>query len=243
MALSGLINIRLINYLLVFYFSILPAIPQNINSIDLEEIPQRRVRKYIVSREINLMKDFSLIHASWKKDVNESDFNINEKTFFLKNDITKVWDSYSNVHPVETWNRQSIRFGLLISKCSNSVVYTNNYTSPEVDTGQVYFLNLRIIKGLINIPVAFEITNIDPVTQLLEFSYIDNNKSQGKQTIQFFDNGDGRTKIVHRSYFKSSSWVRDDLLYPVFHKKFIKEFHRNMRQLVMNKKQIIAVKD
>jgi len=37
---------------------------------------------------------------------------------------------------------------------------------------------------------------------------------------------------VHRSYFKSGSKLYDALLYPHFHKKFVKEFHRNMGQLV-----------
>jgi hypothetical protein len=90
------------------------------------------------------------------------------------------------------------------------------------------------MKGLINIPVAFEIIDIDRKKQILEFSYIDNNKSLGKQTIQFFDNGDGRTMIVHRSYFRSKSWLRNELLYPGFHKKFIKEFHKNMKHLIIS---------
>jgi hypothetical protein len=88
------------------------------------------------------------------------------------------------------------------------------------------------MKGLFNIPVAFEIITIDQKKQIMEISYIDNNKSLGKQTIQFFDNGDGSTKIVHLSYFKSESAFRDSFLYPHFHNKFIREFHGNMKQLI-----------
>ncbi len=74
------------------------------------------------------------------------------------------------------------------------------------------------MKALFNVPVAFEIINISDNNQLVEISYIDNSKSKGEQTIQFSDNGDGYTRIVHRSYFKSESWLRENLLYPYFHK-------------------------
>jgi hypothetical protein len=180
------------------------------------------------------MKDFSSIHASCKKDINESDFNINEKIFYLKYSLPEVWECYSLGNPLKTWNGPCIGLGLLITKCTKSVKYARSSLFPEIDTGQVYFLNLRLVKGLVNLPVAFEVINIDRIRHLLEISYLDDNISRGKQTIQFFDNGDGRTKIVHRSYFKSESWFRDDMLYPYFHKKFIKEFHRNMRQLIKN---------
>jgi hypothetical protein len=132
------------------------------------------------------------------------------------------------------WNGPSIQLGLMISKYSKSVKYAKNFSIPEIDTGQVYFLNLRLMKGLFNIPVAFEIINIDRIRHILEISYLDNNKSRGKQTIQFFDNGDGRTRIDHRSYFKSGSWFREDILYPYFHKKFIREYHRNMKLFIKN---------
>jgi hypothetical protein len=235
-ALPHTVNVMMISLIIFLGVLSLPGSSQSLKSINLVQIPQRQVRKFIVSREIHLMQNFSSIHASWKKDINESDFKVNEKTFFLNYKLSDVWECYSHANPVEMWNGQSIRLGLLITKCTNSVIYTNSLIFPEVDTGQVYFLNLRLMKGLFNLPVAFEIINIDRNRQIEEISYIDNNKSQGKQTIMFFDNGDGRTRIVHRSYFKSASWLRDDLLYPFFHKKFIKEFHRNMRQLLQNAK-------
>ena len=233
-ALSAISNIKANILFFIFGLSSLSGISQNLKIINLDEIPQRRVRQYIVSRSIDHMQDFSSIHASCKVDINESDYNINEKIFYLKYDFSKVWKTYSLGSPLKMWNGPSIRLGLMISKYSKSVKYARNFSFPEIDTGQVYFLNLRLMKGLFNIPVAFEIINIDRIRHILEISYLDNNKSRGKQTIQFFDNGDGRTRIVHRSYFKSGSWLRDDILYPCFHKKFIKEYHRNMKLFIKN---------
>lgn len=218
--------------------SLQTAVSQSLKRINLNEIPQRKIRNYIASRSIDKMDDFTLIHASWKNEIDETGFNVVEKTFFLKNKLSNVWDFYRHANTFEIWNGKSIRFGLLITKYSKSVVYATNLTCPEVDTGQVYFLNIRLIKGLFNIPVAFEIINIDQLQRIVEFSYIDNNKSQGKQTIQFFDDGNGHTRIVHRSYFKSKSLFRDLWLYPYFHKKFIKEFHKNMNHLINNKKDV-----
>jgi hypothetical protein len=230
----GRLKINLICLMIILGLTSFTGFSQGFQSIHIEEIPQRKVRKYIVSREIDKMHDFSAIHSSWKKEIRESDFNVNEKIFYLSYNLSNVWKCYSHANPVETWNGKSMSLGLLISKESNSAIYTKSSAFPEIDTGQVYFLNLRLIKGLFNVPVAFEIINIDRNHQIEEISYIDNNKSLGKQTIQFFDNGDGRTRIVHRSYFKSESWLRDKLLYPYFHRKFIKEFHGNMRLLIRN---------
>jgi len=230
----GACDVKVIILLFIFGLSPITCVSQNIKTINLGEIPQRRVRHYIQSRSIDKMHDFSSIHASCKKDIVESDYNLNEKIFYLKYSLPKVWASYSEDNPLKTWNGPCIGLGLLISKYSESVIYAKDAIFPEIDTGQVYFLNLRLMKGLINVPVAFEIINIDRIKQILEISYIKNGKSKGKQSIQFFDTGDGRTMIVHRSFFKSKSWLRDDLLYPCFHKKFVKEFHKNMRHLIEN---------
>jgi hypothetical protein len=205
-------------------------IPQTIN---LSEVPQRKVRKYIEAREINHMQDFGLIRASWKKGQDESKFLFHEKTFFLKEKLSHVWDCYRKADPTKSWNGPFVRFGLLISKKSNSAVYSTNSTFPEIDTGQVYFLDLRIMRGIFNLPMAFEIINIDPFERIIEFSYIDGNKSKGKQRIEFSDDPDGRIRITHKSYFRSDSQFRDNMLYPYFHRKFIRQFHRNMKQLVL----------
>jgi hypothetical protein len=224
-----------ISKLLIFMISIVSGgsvnsqIPQTIN---LKEIPQRKVRKYIEARDINYMQDFSVIHASWKKGIDESAFQFHEKTFFLTDKLAHVWDCYKQANPTKSWKGPFVKFGLLISKHSNSVVYSKNLYFPEIDTGQVYFLDLKLMRGLFNLPMAFEIIKLDPLQRIIEFSYIDGNKSAGKQTIQFSDNDDGRIRITHKSYFRSDSRFRDNILYPYFHRKFIKEFHRNMKQMV-----------
>jgi hypothetical protein len=229
---SRRINLNKIWLFIFLAFSSLSAVPQTVRIINLEEISQRKVRKYILERSIDKMSDFSSIHASCKKNIDESAFNVTEKTFYLKYKLPLVWECYSHANPVRIWNGRSVGFGLMISKHLKSATYANNSSFAEIDTGQVFFLNIRFLKGLFNIPVAFEIINIDKKMQIVEFSYIENNKSIGKQIMQFSDDGYGNTRIDHITYFKSSSNIRDGIFYPYFHKKFIREFHGNMRQII-----------
>jgi len=212
--------------------SFLPCFSQETETINLEEVSQRKVRHYIASRSIDKMKDFSLIRPSWTNNNDEKDYTVIERTFYLKYNMQDVWNFYRHINLAKIWNRHSVRLGLMIAKKSNSVIYRDNPAFPEIDTGQIYFFDIRLLKGLFNVPAAFEITDIDPERALVEFSYIDGNKSLGKQTIQFFDNGGSMTRIVHRSYFKSQSMLREDFFYPPLHTKFIKEFHRSIRQLL-----------
>ena len=227
-------KIQLIIILSGFLLSTVTVYGQESKSINLSRISQKKVRQYIKSRSIDMMADFSSIHSSWRNELKESDFHTDQRTFYLNRNLSDVWNSYRHANLIKSLSRHFIRFGLLITKHSNSVVYKNTILYPDIDTGQVYFLNLRILKGIVHVPVAFEIINIDPVAQKMEFSYLDDNKSLGKQTLQFFNNGDGSTKIVHTSLFRSNSRLRDAILYPYFHHKFIKEFHRSMR-LQVNK--------
>jgi hypothetical protein len=233
---SGNFKERGITILLILWLVYLPLFSQSISTINLKNVPQRKVREYIEIRSFDRLNDFSSIHASWKSNIGENDFKAIEETFYLKKELSVVWDCYRHTNPLKMWNGRSFRFGLLICKCSKSVIYAHNSNVPALDTGQVYFINLRLIKGLVNVPVAFEIINIDDEKKIMEFSYIDKNISRGKQILEFYDDGVDRTRIVHRTYFKSESWIRDDLFYPYFHNKFIEEFHRNMRQIIKNEK-------
>jgi hypothetical protein len=217
-------------------FSSQICVSQSITRINLSEIPQRKVRNYIISESIDKMDDYSSIHASWKKNIDKSHFNLIEKSFLLNYDLSDVWDFYRHANILEMWNGKTVRFGVLISKPTNTIINSYNSSFHEIDTGDVYFLNLKLLKGILNVEVAFEIITIDLKQRIMEFSYIDNNKSLGKQTIQFFNNGPGKTKIVHLSYFKSKSSLRDKVFYPYFHKKFIREFHKNMSSLIERKR-------
>jgi hypothetical protein len=198
------------------------------HTIDLNEIPQKKVRKYIHDRDLDKMEDFSGLHASWVKGDDASRFHVMSGVFVIRNSLASVWEHYRNAVMTHVWKGRSAGLGLMISKRSNSVRYADEKDFPSLDTGQVYFVNLRLMQGLVSVPVAFEITTIDPTRKIIEFSYLDDNISRGKQTLIFTDNGDGFTRIVHSSYFRSKSKLRDALIYPFFHRRIVSRFHRNM---------------
>ncbi len=198
-------------------------------SIDLTLIKEKSVKEFIVEQHIDRLDNFFKIKSSWKMNNDVNSYHKHIKTFKVKRSLSDVWECYNKADPVQTWNGRKIDFGLLISKYTDSLLYKSKGSFIELDTGQVYFLNLKLLMGIFNIPVAFEIINIDDENKIIEFSYIDGNISKGKQTLQFIQLEDGTTQIVHRSYFRSDSNLRDSI-YPYYHKKIIKGFHRNMRR-------------
>jgi hypothetical protein len=143
--------------------------------------------------------------------------------------------------PIKVMECRRVSFGVLLQKFPNNIYY-NHDSIDGIETGQVYFLNLKILKGICNIPVAFEIITVDTTEKIIEFSYIEGNKSSGVQQIKFCDFGNDSTQIIHTSYFKSDSDFRDKRLYPFFHKKIVNDFHRNMRKLLQLEKLNIKAK-
>jgi hypothetical protein len=201
-----------------------------LQDIKMEQIRQKKVRKYI--GQIGVEKHlFSEIHPSCFSGQDMSSFSKNEMTFFLDGSLEDIWRGYMSASPSESWNGRKVSFGVLLQKFPNSIFY-NRDPMTGVATGQVYFLNLKVMKGIYNLPVAFEIITVDTTQRLIEFSYIEGNKSSGVQQIQFFDAGQEHTKVMHISYFKSDSDFRDKWIYPPFHKKIVNDFHRNMRKLL-----------
>lgn len=201
-----------------------------LQDIKMEQISQKKVRKYIgqIETEKHL---FSEIHPSCFSGQDMSSFSKNEMTFFLDGKLEDIWKGYLSASPSKSWNGRKVSFGVLLQKFPNNIFY-NQDPMTGVATGQVYFLNLKVMKGIYNLPVAFEIITVDTTQRLIEFSYIEGNKSSGVQQIQFFDAGLEKTKIMHISYFKSDSDFRDKWIYPPFHKKIVNDFHRNMRKLL-----------
>ncbi len=101
-----------------------------------------------------------------------------------------------------------------------------------LETGLIYYLNLKVLMGLYKLPVAFEILKVDEGQKIIEMSYLKGGKAQGKQIIQFIALKNGDTEIVHENYFRSESKFRDKYLYPFFHTRIINKFHHKIRKRI-----------
>lgn len=202
-----------------------------LDNIDLERIQQRSIRKYIEGQIEEGKHQFVDIQPSWNSAIDLSSYRKNEMTFLLKGDFTEIFEGYISADPSKSWNGRKISFGLLLLKFPGMIFYDHDQIKG-IDLGQIYFLNLKLLYGIYGLPVAFEIIKVDEENKIIEFSYLEGNKSVGLQQVKFIDMGDERTEIIHTSYYKSESRFRDKWMYPHFHKIIINDFHRNMRKLL-----------
>ena len=197
--------------------------------LNFEKIPYRKVRNYIHDQVDNQILSIYDLHPTLETKKVPAEYSCQDIRYLIDEDIDVVWEGYIHSSPAKLWDGKRLSFGLLCSKPSEMVVYRGDQ-NVEVDTGQVIYLNLRFLRGVYNLALAFEIIDLDEENRTIEFSYIEGNKSKGKQCLVFKQTPEGKTEIIHSSYFKSDSILRDKLIYPFFHKRATNEFHRNMRR-------------
>lgn len=202
-----------------------------VRKIDMTRIPQQKVRTLIENQSDNQSAlNISDLKSTYQNGQDITQYHIIESYYVVKESADKVWEAYNEASPAESWDGKMVSFGLLVSKNNTSVLYCNDDYFTGIDTGQVFFVNLKIMKGLYNLAVALEIINIDTVNRSITYSYIKGGKSRGEQTIYFMPTKKGYTRILHQTAFKSGRFFRDFYLYPFFHRRAINEFHRNMKK-------------
>ncbi|MFC2137641.1 hypothetical protein ACFLTE_05650 [Bacteroidota bacterium] len=205
------------------------------SNIDLNRISQKKIRKFIISQKDQNITNFSGILSSCNKEKDLSGFFKREFAFIIKEDPDKVWNRYNTISPTESWNGRIISFGLLFSKSTGFIMYNDDDNFSGLDTGQVLYLNLKFLWGIYNLAVGLVIISIDNENKSITFSYLDEGKTEGLQTIHIATTKKGYSKIIYSAFYKSNSAFRDKFLYPYFHHKAIKEFHRNMKSIILLK--------
>jgi|WetSurSiteA1Bulk_404760.scaffolds.fasta_scaffold00052_15 hypothetical protein len=209
--------------------------------IDMERIPQKKIRSLIADQfSSENLHGFNELQATYRKGQKLSGYHILESAYFLKEDPAKVFNTYLITSPAVSWNGSMVSFGVLVSKWENTVIYRNDKDFAGIDTGQVFYVNLKILKGLYNLAVGLEIVNIDTTNKSITFSYLKGGKSRGEQTLYFIPTRRGYTEIIHQTAFKSDSFLRDCYLYPYFHRIAINEFHRNMKRSLQGSGKMLA---
>jgi hypothetical protein len=200
-----------------------------VDDIDFDLIQHQQIKNYINDQKADHVENIRDFTPSCSNLSDFSSYQHQEKDYIIKESLPIVWANYTQTNPAISWDGKLVSFGLLISKQTNNIFYPGDEV-PGIDTGQIIFLNLKLLGGIYHLAMAFEIINEDPENGIVEFSYLEGNKTLGIQRLQFTPTGEGYTKIVHSSYYKSPSKLRDKILYPYFHKRLINEFHRNFRR-------------
>ncbi len=220
---------------LTFLLSMQAVSQNSLNDIDLMKIPQKEIKKVILNQIEHEVVYFNDLQPSFTEGVDTSEFCVHRKTFLIEEEPSVVWGNYKRINPAKSWEGKMVSFGVLLSKYDSSIMYReDSYSGIEV--GQVFYLNLRLFKGIYNLPVVFEIISVDEINKVIEISYVEGGKTRGRQKLKFIETTDGNTEIIHSTLFKSDSWLRDKLFYPHFHTKIIKEFHKNILKEMMESK-------
>lgn len=165
-------------------------------------------------------------------DGNHREYIRHISTYKIEAPVDKVWQYYCSIHPSIAWNTQMIKFGFVYSRGSNHFTYDQNEPYQELSKGQVFLINLNIIKG-IQIAVAHEVDEVNTEENLIKLCYLNTGKTAGSQWIRMKDAGSQRTTIEHETLYKGNSYIRDRLLYPFFHAKAMTQFHSQMRELII----------
>jgi hypothetical protein len=196
-------------------------------NVDLNKIPQKSIRTFIQAQLKNNINAFSDLKSTYTIGEDLSKFLIHQVDYKVPYPLDTVWRHYLTANPSKVWNGNMLSFGLMVSKYDGEIMYTDGeYSAAKV--GQVFYINLNILGGLIKLPVAHEIIAIEPEKFYFELSYVEGRKNLGKQRIAFSKASNGHTEIVHTTYYISDSKFRDRYIYPYFHSKAIGEWHQNM---------------
>jgi hypothetical protein len=225
-------NVGKLIYFLLFFITVFQINAQIcLNDVELDRISQVKIREYLKSEQEQGVKTFEEIKPSMQCNSDVKGYLVRENVYQVKKGIEEVWSNYVNRSPNKSWNGKKVSFGFLFSKKEDRIIY-NDETLQKIDTGIIVYLNLRLVSGLINVATAFQIINIDNKNKIIEFSYLSGNDSEGKQRLQFYQTRKGYTKILHTSFYKSNTFLKNYLFYPYFHTRVTHEFHRNFKKLI-----------
>ncbi len=201
--------------------------------VEFDKINEATVEHYLHRQIENDVETFSELEPSMNPTSSTDGFCFHEREYVIKDGMNNVWTHYVHTDPGDAWSFGKMNFGMLFSKRENKLVYPHEQVE-KIETGQVVYLNLKLAK-IKNIATAFEIITVDEESGVIEFSYITDNLTKGKQQLNFVQTSKGYTKITHRSFFKSKSALRDHFLYPYFHTRLTNTYHRNMKKMYKNR--------
>ena len=203
-----------------------------LSDVEFEKIEEEAVENYLHRQISNHVETFSDVKPSLEPTSSTEGFLFHEREYVVKDSLHKVWNHYVNTNPGDAWNAGKMNFGVMFSKNNNELVYPSDKVE-KIEEGQVVYLNLNVLR-LKKIATAFEIITVDGKDGMIEFSYVEDNITRGKQQLNFTETAKGKTKIIHRSFFRSKSKLRDHFLYPYFHTRMTNTYHRNMKKLYKN---------
>ncbi|HBB92914.1 MAG: hypothetical protein A2X22_07715 [Bacteroidetes bacterium GWF2_49_14] len=201
------------------------------DTIDLSRISQKSVRGLVIKEKVRSTQDFQCLNTSCYQAEDSLKFKRHLKSYRIRASLDDVWNKYSSVSPRDAWTGKRVKFGFLFNRFQDAFIYPEEAASP-MNVGSIIYVNLKLLLGLKNLGVAFEVTGLDPEKKIIRFCYLKDGISKGSQEIRFTSEPDGTTVVTHDTRYHSGSRFRDQALYPRFHEQLVGEFHENLRRII-----------
>lgn len=198
---------------------------------DTSRIKQKSIRNFLKNQIDFGIVNFEDFEPSINAQTDTSQFDFNIHRFSLKQAPEMAWNAYLTSHPAKVWQGKIVSCGFIYSPVSKRIIFPDAIY-PGLENGQIFFIEMRVFFGFAKFPVCFMVTKIDETQRTITFSYISSGSSKGSQTIGLNDDGKGRTIILHSSIHQTENVLRDRTLYPIYHRKAIKEVHKNIRNIL-----------
>lgn len=212
----------------------LPLTGQEDVTIDCSQMPQSCMEKLLRKDGIAKSSDIDQLQATCVEPSELKDYRYHTKTYFIDASVDKVWETYKTVSPAEAWQGNIGSFAFMYCRYTGDFNYIED-DFPGIREGQVIFLNLRFFRGLFNLVVGQEVVEINEQEKVMKFCYLENGASDGSQSVHLYPTPDGRTRVIHQTYYRSDSPFRDQHLYPLLHSMIIKEYHQSIASLAEQK--------
>jgi hypothetical protein len=197
------------------------------HEIELEYLSEP-MQERLVEMNKTQVNDLSEFELSINKRKETSSFNFHHMSFSVEASIEEIWEIYQSMTVDTAWSGESFQYEFGYSKATNQIFYHKFKNSPKIHQGFGFFVRLILANGLYQLPVALEITKIDPRKKVLEMTYLKGGGSKGYQSIRFLPKGSKGTIINHYSYYTSGKKMRDEYFYPYFHENILEEFHSKL---------------
>ena len=221
-------KINVLSVLLCLFNGTVSQAQMSLSDADAEKLGYKKVVKYLKKNESrNNLHYFSEIQPSVNDSADMSRFYFHRGTYTIHAPVGQVWHTCMTASPANLWKGKMLGLSCVYSANSDKISYRGDQQFDMPELHQIYFINLRMMR-LFNVAAALMTTRIDDNEKLLEFTYIEGNKSTGKQTVRLVETGDGETEIVHETFYRSGSKFRDKRLYPRFHQIAITDLHEKI---------------
>lgn len=197
--------------------------------IDFLRIKQRSVHKLFRKNKLKTLSDLSDLQSFCYDPNNGKHYHKHLKSFVIQASLEKVWETYKTIAPQDTWNGDMVSFGMMYSRKQKRITFPED-VYHGIEPGQLIFLNLNLFANLAHLAVGHEVVDVYDDLRHIKICYVQNGASVGTQLIQLEKISETETNVLHETWYTSGSWLRDKLLYPIFHTRAITEFHNNVKR-------------